>query len=494
MNETITSVGDPIFEDSSTTAALNRVKHCLNYALKEQYNIEDPEVTEKFLKMHGLSKQHFDFVSNFENLIEKGIADESVDTNANKSAVSITGLQNEVAQPLYKLVGYRYLYRKMKELYGKKRAKFLAGEMYTMSIALADSTNILKCYCWSLNASKLVFEGKPWGNVFSAPPKRVDSYTSQLQELVHQLSCHVAGAIAIGSFFMDLAHVYLYREHKTLTELKDNPEIRKDMENSIQSFVYSVNHLSRNGVESPFTNVSVFDRPKLRSLIGPDNMSWYFEKEDPVDGVPTRALEDCQKDWMEYVIDVITEFQEIYMNIMDKGDPLQDNKPFTFPVSTINISRQKNRLGNYEFADREYADYVCKHHDIVRYNIYISDGTKISSCCFSSDQPFLYYTGEGNKVSISFEDFAKEYLPMGSAPAEVHLEHSGKYVQDPESGEMCEITGVLRLENMFKKLYEFEFEDGSKLKVTPNQKLWDKNSQKLVLASEIAENPDLFDI
>lgn len=829
----IVSVDDPIFENSSVTSALSRVKHCLNYALKEQFGIEDPEITEKFMKMHGLSKQHFDFISNFENLIEKGIADNSVDTNANKGDTSITGLLSETSQPINKLVGYRYLYRKMKELYGKKHAKFLAGEMYAMNLALADSTNILKPYsyygntpiyvkinneeyyltlkqlferyskfsnydeendmdvihiedikqdvlfhksfmmnnenrgrwsaytkstkdlekinenilcsenveikvwddengfvnisrivrhkntkdmilyvtedgdfafvtedhpviledgsetfannltvgssikdaiisnprpsnsnrihipekfayflgfilgdgnlqgydpdpdyidspvgcikflrggnlvslsqkdimdsriykitkelfpnanffkfqredainpmtgklfnqnnmqinftdwplnllcsyyfeygrndnsftkklpknifnwevesieafiagildadgtvtkangrcdiqmkslatinglyellklldtethkklcgysnddfmfgvtfrptekiyewseklwkidhsivfdnynakndvksrsnkiakiikvqtsnknakfkksflyqeleyvydittdtgrfvangmiqhnCFAINASKLVIEGKPWGTLFSAPPKRVVSYVNQLSELIHQLSCHVAGAIAVGSFFMDLAHVYIYREGKTLTELKEDPNTHKTMENCLQSFVHSMNHLSRNSVESPFTNISIFDRVKLRSLIGPDNMEWYFEKEDPIDGTPQAALNDCKEDWSEYIIDVIMEFQEIYMNIMDNGDPLHDHKPITFPVSTINISRQKNRLGNYEFADRAFADYVCKNHDIMRYNIYISDGTKTASCC-----------------------------------------------------------------------------------------------------------------
>lgn len=377
----IVSVDDPIFENSSVTSALSRVKHCLNYALKEQFGIEDPEITEKFMKMHGLSKQHFDFISNFENLIEKGIADNSVDTNANKGDTSITGLLSETSQPINKLVGYRYLYRKMKELYGKKRAKFLAGEMYAMNLALADSTNVLKPYCFAINASKLVIEGKPWGTLFSAPPKRVVSYVNQLSELIHQLSCHVAGAIAVGSFFLDLAHVYIYREGKTLTELKEDSNTRKTMENCLQSFVHSMNHLSRNSVESPFTNISIFDRAKLRSLIGPDNMEWYFGKEDPIDGIPQAALNDCQEDWPEYIIDVIMEFQEIYMNIMDNGDPLHDHKPITFPVSTINISRQKNRLGNYEFADKAFADYVCKNHDIVRYNIYISDGTKTASCC-----------------------------------------------------------------------------------------------------------------
>lgn len=212
---------NPSFESGSVNSALTRIKNTLNYSLKSNYGIENEEVTEKFLRLHGLDKARFDFINNFETLIEKGIADESVDTNANKHDVSITGYFAEVAMPINKLVGYRYLYRKLKEMYGKKRAKYLSGLMYDMSIAIADSSKITMPYCYSLNASKLVYEGRPWGSLPSAPPNRVSSYIHALVETVHQLSNHVCGALAVGSFFLDVAHVYLYREGKTLQDLSE---------------------------------------------------------------------------------------------------------------------------------------------------------------------------------------------------------------------------------------------------------------------------------
>ena len=373
----------PIFDDGSVNSALSRVRHTLNFALKEKYGIDNPDISDKFLKMHGLHKDNFDFINNFEKLIEKGIANNSVDTNANKGEVSITGLFAEVALPINKLVGYRYLYRKMKDMYGKRRAKFLAGEMYDMSLALADSTNILKPYCFAINASKLVLEGRPWGSLPSAPPQHVGSYIHCLCEVIHQLSNHTAGAIAVGSFFLDLAHVLIYRDHKTLSDLKD-PAYKKDIENELQSFVHSMNHLSRNSVESPFTNISIFDRPKFRALIADDNMGWYFAEEDLEDGIPIKAIEDCKalgKDWKEYVIDIILELEDAYMKVMDKGDVLHDGRPITFPVSTINISRKPGRKYDWAVEDPEFLDYICKNHDIMRYNIYISEGMKVASCC-----------------------------------------------------------------------------------------------------------------
>lgn len=486
--------GDPIFGNSSTNQALCRVRHCLNYSLKENYGIEDPEITNKFLKMHGLSKDHFDFINNLESLIEKGIADNSVDTNANKGETSIEGLFAEVAMPIKKLTGYRYLYRKMKDMYGKKRAKYLSGLMYNMSLALADSTNILKPYCWSINASKLVIEGRPWGALPSLPPKRIESYLNCLQEVIHQLSNHLAGAIAIGSFFLDLAHMFIYRDGNTLTEIKQDLELRKDIENNIQSFIHSMNHLSRNSVESPFTNISIMDPIKLRALIDDDNMGWYFEKDDPMDGVPNRALEDCgDGDWKEYIINIILELEDIYMSIMDAGDKCHDGRPITFPVSTVNISRDSNRLNNFILADKSFVDKVCKNHDIMRYNIYVSEGQKIASCCFSGDQVFTYFKEDGTPVITTFSDFAKDNLDTDKE-GEAHLTDSKKYVFDPVTKELKPITGVIRMKNNFRKLISIELEDGSIIKATPNQKFWDNNSNSMVTAQEILDSPDKYDI
>jgi ribonucleoside-triphosphate reductase (formate) len=385
--------GDPVFSNGSVAQSLSRVKNCLNFALKEKYGIVDNNVTDRFLKMHGLSSKNFDFINNFETLIEKGIADNSVDANANKGEKSISGFFVESTLPINKLVGYRYLYRKMKEMYGKKRAKFLAGEMYDMSLALADSTNIPKPYCFAVNASRLVTEGRPWGSLYSAPPKHLDTYIHCLSEIIHQLSNHLAGAIAVGSFFLDLAHMLIYRDKKTLTDLSD-PQYRKDVENSLQSFVHSMNHLSRNSVESPFTNISIFDRAKILSLISDDSMGWYFEKEDPFDGIPQRAIDDCgDGDWKDYIVKVILEIEDIYMDIMDAGDKCHDGRPITFPVSTVNISRKKNDQGEFEFADEEFVSHICANHDIMRYNIYISEGTKTASCCRLINDSDLFELG-----------------------------------------------------------------------------------------------------
>lgn len=404
------------FTSSSVNSALQRIKNTLNYSLKKKYGIIDPTITAKFLAQHGLDAAHFDFINNFEKLIEKGQADYSIDTNANKGDKSITGFFVEAALPINKVVGYRYLYRKMKDMYGKARAKELSGDMYDMSIALADSGKILLPYCYSINASQLVLEGRPFGALPSLPPQRVNSYIAALSETVHQLSNHLAGAIAVGSFFLDVAYMILFREKKTLTYVEDHKEYQKYLSNSFQSFIHSMNHLSRNAVESPFTNISIMDRPKLRALIDDDNMGWYFNYEDAGDEL--KADFEAHKaaanekgneeyDWHDYVIDLIYIAQDEFMGVMNRGDIAHGGRVITFPVTTYNISRHKNEKGEYVADDPSWVDNLCNNYDVFRFNVFMSEGMKIASCCFSGDQKALV-RWDGKEHHVKFRD-----IPQG---------------------------------------------------------------------------------
>ena len=373
-----------MFNDSSTTASIGRVKNTLEFSLKNKYGIENDATTEKILKIHGLSKDNFDFIKNYETIIEKGIADASLDANANKTDVSISGLLGETTIPVNKIVGYRYLYRKMSEMYGKKRAKFLSGEMYDMSLAIADSGQLLKNYCFSIDASKLVFQGRPFGQLPSLPPNRVSSYIAALCETIHQLSNHLAGAIAIGTLFLDVAFIVLDREKKTLNDIKNDKVFRKYIENSFQSFIHSVNHLSRNSVESPFTNISIFDRPKLYAILDNENMGWY-------PAMVQNKMGKEEKEWLDYFVNLVMELQNIYMEVVDRGDVSNNGAPIRFPVNTLNLSKTEIN-GKVVAEDEDFLNEISKK-EIYRYNVYVSEGMKVSSCCRLINDADLFKMG-----------------------------------------------------------------------------------------------------
>lgn len=241
--------------------------------------------------------------------------------------------------------------------------------------------------CWALDSSSLIYEGRNFGQLHSKPCKWIGSYISGLCETIHQMSNHLAGAIAVGTIFIDMAKLLIYSENISYEQICQDAKIIKYIENELQKFVHSVNHLSRNSSECPFTNVSLFDRTKLNTIL--DDKSWLFD--------------NWEKQSKEYIIEYIIRLQEIFLNFFNKGDDTKNGMPYRFPVVTVNLSINENKT----IQDQKYFHDICKR-DIFRYNIYASEGNKIASCCrLSSDTELLEL---GNQVN----SFGGAGLSLGS--------------------------------------------------------------------------------
>jgi ribonucleoside-triphosphate reductase len=351
---------------------------------EEQIN----DVIENIMAIHGLTKTNFDGLSVIQRLIKSNINDVSIDDNSNKSEKTIASLYAESINPTKKIVGYDFLYRTLKEMYGKKRAKRLIGELLDYSLGISDSSNIMIPYCWALDASKLVTVGRDFGILPSKPCQRIDSYISSLCESIHQLSAsHLAGAIAIGTFFLDITHLAI-KMGITLDDVVNNTKTRKHFENEFQQFTHSVNHLSRNAQESPFTNLSIFGRSKIKYFITND-LDWYFTKPDWFNG--------SDDNWYNYCTEYVYQIQKIFISFFDKGDPLNNGLPYRFPVVTINMSKVKNEeTGEFEIKDNRLLEDIL-NKDIYRYNIFVSEGNKTASCCrLLTDSEMLEMASQSN--------------------------------------------------------------------------------------------------
>lgn len=400
---------DASFADAGTTRTIKNIREVLTKTLKQKYKIKDKEklsaVANSLLKIHGISEENFDFVNSFSKFMTEKLNDVSIDDNSNKNEKSIKGLLKDCELCIDKVIGYDTLYRIMKELYGLEEAKRLSGEMYDYSLGLADSSNILIPYCWALDASKLVTVGRDFGVLPSKPAKRVGSYIAALCETIHQLSSHLAGAIAVGTLFLDVAHILIYKERIPLSELIEDKHTRKKIENEFQQFVHSVNHLSRNGIESPFTNISIFDKEKLAGLIDDENYGWYFPKNTKVlvdNELGGESYKLSDEDYKKFVIDYIFELQKIFVDFFDKGDVLNNGLQYRFPVVTINLAKHQEADGTCSLSEHnELLNYITKK-DIARYNIFTSVGTKVASCCrLLSDKDMLDLAGSVNSFGGS---------------------------------------------------------------------------------------------
>jgi ribonucleoside-triphosphate reductase len=378
------------FADASFARTLKNIKETLSKGLKRKYAIKDKnELTDKvnqFLKLHGLREQDFDVMNRVADFMSSKINDLSIDANANKNEKCIRGILKEAENSFDKLTGFDYLYRTAKELYGQDEAKRLSVEMYDLSLGISDSTCILIPYCWSLDASKIVITGRDFGVLPSKPAKSIHSYIGALNETVHQFSNQLAGAIAVGSFFLDLSHILMYKQFVPLKKLKEDKAFRKIVENALQGFIHSMNSLSRNGgIESPFSNVSIFDKEKLKNFLSDDNYGWYFPKRVKILADNELGGEDCKisnEEFKDFVADYIFEVQKIFIDLFDRGDPVQNGLQYRFPVVTVNMSKHWiESEGVFDISDdNELLSYIS-HKDIARYNLFTSEGTKIASCC-----------------------------------------------------------------------------------------------------------------
>ena len=452
------------FSRNTTTQAINSIYHSLNKRLGEynDYSNEEREqLADSLLNIHGISRNNFNIINSVERLLQNNLNHESIDENSNKNDKTTKGILKESETPFDKIIGYRYLYRKLKDIYGKQEATRLSGLMYDYSIALSDSTNILIPYCWSFNASVLVTDGKPFKPLKSKPAKRVDSYISILNEVIHQMSNHLAGAIAIGTFFMDIARLMIINENIALETLRTDEATRKYIENQFQRFVHGVNSLSRSGgQESPFTNVSIFDRTKLSKLV--EEYLWYFEVFDEKDQAK-----------IDYVLDYIIELQFLYMDFFSKGDPCLDGMPYRFPVSTINLAKKFDESEKkFKITDKEFVKLICEK-DIYRYNIFASEGSKIASCCFYGDE-FVNVLDENNKLlRITLKEFVENENNKRQGLIYNNWRITSLNIETMELEE-SKIIGTLKKKNEFSILIEIKVNNNI-IKVTPDHIFAAKN-------------------
>ena len=403
------------FEPTGTSAKTrSHIKKTLRDRLKDTYGSTKYK---EFLKIQGFDDARFDYVGSVMNMMYADLTTDGIDNNANKDSKSVSRVEAEVDNANHKIAGHDALYRMMKKLYGKEEAVRLSSEMYDYTLGLNDATKILRVYCWALSGIPLVLEGRK-GNPVCAPAKHLHSYVSMLAGTIHELSnSHLAGAIAVGSFFFDVARV-LIMDGYSLDDIKEGAG-RKYVTQMFQQFVFDVNDKTRIGSETPFTNLSFFDRPKMRAML--EDLEWYFDA--------------TGKD-LDYIQEYVMECQRIMMDFMDIGDPIT-KLPFTFPVQTACIAKDKD--GN--ILDMEFVSDLVKR-PVHHYNILVSEGTKIASCCFDGNQKVVVKFNNSNIVFDTFENVFTKYSFNATSP---RILHNGRWkafnkVQVPYSKEYYKIT------------------------------------------------------
>lgn len=337
-----------------------RTQQTFEEGFEELYNdFNNSEKGKKLLKIEGISRTELDVGLMSQKYFTVSNSDMSIDANSNRDdGLAPNCYASEVVKGLMKIDGYNLLWEYTSRKLGKERANEIMKANILGDIYIHDSTNINVPYCKAFSTFNIMTEGRPYGTLRSVPPKRARSFVAQVIETVMDLSQNFCGAIAPA----DILPMYAwYAKKENLSDA--------DIVNDLQSFTHIANNKFRVSGDSPFTNISIFDRPNLEKL---------FEHFMYPDG----SVMDY-----EYVMKV----QKLFGEFIAKGDPVS-GLMYRFPIVTLNIYRDENN----NIPDQEFLDWASKVNTKKGvFNIYINDGTKISSCCrMINDQSRMPFRGD----------------------------------------------------------------------------------------------------
>ena len=326
---------------------LNKYPLSFSKEFLDLYNSMDPTL----MRLEGIAPEHLDVVSMSEKYFVKRPADMSIDDNSNvNESKSYGNYISEITKGWLKLLGYYYLYQEVNDIFGIEKAASLMESVWNGDLYFHDSTAIQVPYCWSYSTSFLLTKGNFWGQLRSFPPHRARSFIDQVKEVTIEVAQQIAGAVAISDLFVN----YSYFIKKENIDVFD-PKNRKEIENDFQTLVHTLNKKLRPSHQSPFTNVSIFDRPNLENL--------FSEIRFPDGSAPD--------------LDLVEDIQRIFADWFSKGDP-STGLPYRFPVVTLNLHIDDKRT----ILDKKAFEYFSKINlEKGCFNIYISQGNKVASCC-----------------------------------------------------------------------------------------------------------------
>ena len=326
------------------------------------------------------------------------------DANANVASKNVANLEGEVYKVTNRIIQRQRMKDKLNKLYpgqelGRQYIKDLENHIiYTHDEA---STPVLKPYCKAVTLYPLMLKGV--GNidgVTPSAPNDIQSFSGQVTNAVFLFSSQCKGAVALGDYFIALNY-YVIQEfgpvwYDKVDEVVTNSHflhqytvghyIRKGM----KQFIYGVNQPAGNrSYNSPFSNVSFYDKVYFKSLFG----EFYYP-----DGT--------QPEW-----NAIDKLQRIFMQLLRE---IRLIKPLTFPVTTMALVHNGK-----EYLDHEYKELCAEEWAKGgSFFCYTSDNpTSLASCCRvlneMSDNTFSstgVMTGSCNVITLNINRIVQDYI------------------------------------------------------------------------------------
>ena len=306
------------------------------------------------------------YMEEYKNNQENAATSSNTDPNANTAIKNVASLEAEVYKDENRLIQRQRMKDKLNELFpelAKQYEKDLNNHIiYTHDEA---STPVPKFYCMAVSLYPLMSEGV--GNidgVTPTPPNDLESFSGQLTNLIFTLSSQCKGAVAVGSYFVALNY-YTIMEFgdkwydkldlcATSPYIKIQRTVRNRIYKAFSQFVWGINQPAGNrSYQSPFTNISYFDKTYFEAMFG----EFYYP-----DGT--------KPEWK-----AIDTLQRLFMKWFNK---LRTKAIVAFPVETFAMVHNGKNIIDKEYKDL-CAEMYAEGHSFFTY---ISDSAdSLASCC-----------------------------------------------------------------------------------------------------------------
>lgn len=306
-------------------------------------------------------------------------ADSSIDANANVDDMSVIVYNIELPKPFFKINSYYVLWKNLRRLYGHELANKIIEMQLTGDIYIHDFHGIGAgiLYCFNYSTYDILLQGLPMvKKIKSYPPKYLYSFKSQLEQFVVIAANSTLGATGLADLLLVISY-YMKNILNTKSDGHFKFASEEDcwiyLRETLVSFIYTVNQPLR-GHQSPFTNVSIYDRYFLEEL----QDKYIFPDGSKLD------LDLCDK------------IQDLFIETMNSE---LRRTPITFPVTTacLSVSQEKDIL------DERFLKKIAEYNKEFGFlNIYCGASSTLSSCCRlrseSSNEYFNSFGSGGTKI------------------------------------------------------------------------------------------------
>lgn len=308
------------------------------------------------------------YMENYIDSTENAATVSNTDGNANTSAKNVATLEPEVFKDDFRSIQRYRMKKQLKKMFPELASQYEKDiEHHIIYIHDEASTPTLKQYCMAVSLYPLMINGcGVLDKTTPSAPNDLQSFSGQLVNSIFTLSSQCKGAVAVGSYFIVLNY-YIIAEYgqnwyNKLEVVVTNEHCLKQrtlknvIEKAFKQFVLGINQPAGNrGFQSPFVNVSYYDKTYFDSLFG----TFYYP-----DGT--------QPEWK-----AIDSLQRLFMNWFNDWRLKQ---LATFPVETMAMVYDP---ATNDIIDKDYKDLCAEMYSKGHsFFTYISDSAdSLASCC-----------------------------------------------------------------------------------------------------------------